>query len=276
MYYIKNSLVVNIITKAYFNFIWSKNYQVVVAPPKSTDFANFTYSGCGFVVRYKDYNFFITADHVIHREHFEADERDAKDNVVGVLLCKNDMECYASLVVPLGGIYDFTKYQLPKSKDDLVFPELVDVAFCKVDERLKECVTIELRIEDEIIVSAGEPKGYIPTEMFLEHPSKDELYVVAGTILKVHQNGIRFSPLNAIYCGLEYVETIDNLFHLKYPQTIDYQQWAGLSGSPVFNNEGKLLGMLLRVEDGGHAVWVKPISEIVKFLNYSLSIENSI
>lgn len=260
-------------TKAYFNFIWSKNHQVVVAPPKSTDFANLTYCGCGFVVRYKDCNFFITADHVIHGQHFEADERNAEDNVVGVLLCKNDMECYASLVVPLGGIYDFTKYQLPKSKDDLVFPELVDVAFCKVDEKLEACVTIELRIEDEIIVPAGEPKGFITTELFLEYPSKDELYVVAGTILKVHQNGIRFSPLNAVYCGLEYVETIDNLFHLKYPQIIDYQQWAGLSGSPVFNNEGKLLGMLLRVEDGGHAVWVKPISEIVKLLNYSLSME---
>lgn len=259
--------------KAYFDFIWRKNYQVVVAPPGSRDFTNPTYCGCGFVVRYKDYNFFITADHVIHGEHFEADERDAKDNVVGVLLCKNDMECYASLTVPLGGIYDFTKYQLPKSKDDLVFPELVDVAFCKVDEKLNACVTTELSIDDEIIVSAGEPKGYIPTEMFLEHPSKDKLYVVAGIILRVHQNGIRFSPLNAVYCGLEYVETIDNLFHLEYPQIIDYQQWAGLSGSPVFNNEGKLLGMLLRVEDGGHAVWVKPISEIVKLLDCSLSIE---
>lgn len=113
-------------------------------------------------------------------------------------------------------------------------------------------------------MSAGEPKRFITTEQFHEHPSKDELYVVAGTILKVHQNGIRFSPLNVVYCGLEYVETKDNLFHLKYPQTIDCQQWAGLSGSSVFNNEGKLLGMLLRVEDGGHAVWVKPISEIIK------------
>lgn len=46
-----------------------------------------------------------------------------------------------------------------------------------------------------------------------------------------------------------------------------------MSGSPVFNNEGKLLGMLLRVEDGGHAVWIKPISEIVKLLDYSLTIE---
>ena len=128
-------------------------------------------------------------------------------------------------------------------------------------------------IENEIIVSAGEPKGFITTELFLEHPSKDELYVITGTILKVHQNGIRFSPLNAVYCGLKYIETENNLFHLKYPQIIDYQQWAGLSGSPVFNNEGKLLGMLLRVEDGGHAVWIKPISEIVKLLDYSLTIE---
>ena len=259
--------------KNYFNSIWSKNHQVVVAPPQSTDFANFTYCGCGFVVQYKCYKFFITADHVIHGEHFEADERNVEDNVVGVLQCKNDMECYASLVVPLGGIYDFTKYQIPKSKDDLVFPELVDVAFCKVDEELEACVTIELRIENEIIVSAGEPKGFITTELFLEHPSKDELYVITGTILKVHQNGIRFSPLNAVYCGLKYIETENNLFHLKYPQIIDYQQWAGLSGSPVFNNEGKLLGMLLRVEDGGHAVWIKPISEIVKLLDYSLTIE---
>lgn len=89
--------------KNYFNSIWSKNHQVVVAPPQSTDFANFTYCGCGFVVQYKGYKFFITADHVIHGEHFEADERNVEDNVVGVLQCKNDMECYASLVVPLGG-----------------------------------------------------------------------------------------------------------------------------------------------------------------------------
>ena len=31
--------------------------------------------------------------------------------------------------------------------------------------------------------------------------------------------------------------------------------------------------MLLRVEDGGRAVRIKPISEIVKLLDYSLTIE---
>ena len=45
--------------KNYFNSIWSKNHQVVVAPPQSTDFANFTYCGCGFVVQYKGYKFLV-------------------------------------------------------------------------------------------------------------------------------------------------------------------------------------------------------------------------
>ena len=43
--------------------------------------------------------------------------------------------------------------------------------------------------------------------------------------------------------------------------------WKGLSGSPVIDSKGRLLGMLLRVVDKGYEIFVMPISFILRYID---------
>ena len=47
----------------------------------------------------------------------------------------------------------------------------------------------------------------------------------------------------------------------------DYEDWAGLSGSPVLNQEGKCIGVLCSVIEGTQSVFVKPLKKITPFLD---------
>lgn len=48
---------------------------------------------------------------------------------------------------------------------------------------------------------------------------------------------------------------------------LDYDDWAGLSGSPVLNQEGKCIGVLCSVNEGTKSVFVKPFSKIRPLLD---------
>ena len=49
--------------------------------------------------------------------------------------------------------------------------------------------------------------------------------------------------------------------------------WKGLSGSPVFNEDGNLVGMLNEVVDGKQSLYVTPIKCILKLIDYYLAVE---
>ena len=54
---------------------------------------------------------------------------------------------------------------------------------------------------------------------------------------------------------------------LNSTEDIIYNEWAGLSGSPVLNQNGKCIGVLCSVNEGTKSVFVKPFSKILTFLD---------
>lgn len=53
-------------------------------------------------------------------------------------------------------------------------------------------------------------------------------------------------------------------FHINQQSTID--DWAGLSGSPVFNEDENIIGMALRYREEDNALRVLPANELTKHL----------
>ena len=59
------------------------------------------------------------------------------------------------------------------------------------------------------------------------------------------------------------------------PTTIIYDDWKGLSGSPFFDENGCLIGMVNEVVDDGFDIYVTPIKAITKLLDYAIMVENN-
>ena len=60
----------------------------------------------------------------------------------------------------------------------------------------------------------------------------------------------------------------------EYPDIIKFEEWEGLSGSPIFDEDGKLVGMVNEVVNGDREIYVTPINHILRFIDYAISIEN--
>ena len=76
--------------------------------------------------------------------------------------------------------------------------------------------------------------------------------------------------------GIKYTGQIHmgSLMVFEYPDIINVEEWEGLSGSPIFDEEGKLVGMVNEVVDGGREIYVTPINHILRLIDYAISIEN--
>ena len=55
-----------------------------------------------------------------------------------------------------------------------------------------------------------------------------------------------------------------------YPNPIINEDWEALSGSAIFDNEGKSVGMCVSVNDITNKVWVLPIDFILKMIDKTI------
>ena len=77
-----------------------------------------------------------------------------------------------------------------------------------------------------------------------------------------------------MFCDLNFDGEEDFLFKFKYNGQIKYDEWAALSGSAIFNQEGKVVGMVIRVTQETNVVWVVPIKHIFRLIDYAIASEN--
>lgn len=127
---------------------------------------------------------------------------------------------------------------------------------------------------ETIIVQEGEMKLYIDANSIGSANTNDE-YVITGCIRNDIYAEIRMDRQNAfrdriIYTGEKYCN-----FYLifKNPTQVVYDDWKGLSGSPVFNSNGKLIGMLYRVVEETNHLYVTPIQTILLIMRHVCQIQ---
>lgn len=229
--------------------------------------------GCGFMVRYKDTTFFITADHVVHPADYE-DNKNIRTGIDYVVSIFNNVkpkdEFLSTVITPLGGFYYMERFNLIKPNE---LPELIDVSVCIMKEKHFQYpfLTDEVHFNG-LTVSAGEKKFSIPEECFAA-PKQDTMYFVYGKI-RTHLKGIIMHRQDTLKEGLKYMSNSGDYFLLNTPDFInDYEDWAGLSGSPVLSETGECIGVLCAVRENSNSIWVMPIEKVKMLMDIAISQE---
>ncbi|MDE5516054.1 hypothetical protein KRE49_09895 [Elizabethkingia meningoseptica] len=241
-------------------------YQIVISKEQSFQSQPIAF-GAGFFLNYKDNLFFITADHNIHIEDHKINERTGIDNYVGVFNNISDKENFSTIMTPIGGFYYMESFDI--SKDGLD-PQLIDVAISLVDRSKFEAPFLtDEDISDtngDVWVRPQEHKFQFLDEHIVE-PSSNDTYYIFGKI-RPKFKGLFLHRENTFKNRLKFIDTYGNYMLLNTEDEIsDYEDWAGLSGSPVLNQEGKCVGVLCSVNEGTQSVFVKPFKKITPFLD---------
>lgn len=257
------------ISSEIFNNIWktyNRCFQIIVSPHYHKDLGDPIGFGSGFLLNYGRINYFITADHVTS-PHNHPDFVKWGDNCIcGVASGRNDEEKHAQLCVVLKSRFEFVKAPKPADENDLVFPEEVDLTFCKAPKEIFDCVTLGFTLPHSILNFPSNQRkgGFIQTEIINEKEVENATYFVIGTILGVDNTTNDGCVKHKAHLNLKFSHYEDETIVLTTSSLINRNRdWSGLSGSPVVSYDGKLLGMLLKASDGFHEIRVMPINSIV-------------
>ena len=241
------------------------NYQIVIHKEKTFD--NFPIAfGSGFFINYKENLFFLTADHNMHYNDHQKNERLGIDNYVGILNNISDMENLSTIISPIGGFYFMESYDLSKTDFDF---QLFDVAISLLDgSKFKAPFLTDENFKDEDgnqIVSPKQLKVVFLNEHFAE-PNVNDRYYIYGKI-KPKLKGLFLHRQGTFKTNLRFVCKFGAYSLLNTEEIItDINDWAGLSGSPVINQDGKFIGVLCSVNENTKSVFVKPIKSFLPLL----------
>ena len=246
-------------------------YQTQITHPNDKECENPVGYGSGFMVKYKNRVFFITADHVVHPDDHNCSYRTGQDYIVSIFNNVRDESNYLStLITSLGGFYYMESFNLLKPEDA---PELVDISLCIMKEKNFQFpfLTDEVRFKDSII-NAGEQKFSIPIEL-LSEPDPDKMYFVYGKI-RHEMKGIRLHRDDTLKEGLKFNSKAGDYYLFNTPELIhDYKDWAGLSGSPVISETGECVGVLCVVTENTKSIWVMPVEKVKILMDVAISQE---
>ena len=265
-------------------YIWRNCYQIVCWD-KEANKDNFpTTFGSGFFLQYKDKLVFVTADHVLHSDDYNQSdnvERSSKEYAYALVNnITNKKEPLYTVLTPISGfhncdVYDFKKYFNGEEDIDVAsIPEFPDVSISIVDSNRFEYpfLTHELKVDEKVLVNEGKNKLCIKEDAIVL-PSKENRYIVLG-VVKNKSTGILWNRVNAFHFNLHYEGEECGLYKFCYDRSIDSDNWEGLSGSPFFDETGRLVGMIIRVVHGDNIVWVVPMKEILNKIDFFIRVDN--
>lgn len=257
-----------------YEFAWLTTQQIVVTSDKKG--LNIKGYGSGFFFQYKDRLFFVTADHVSHPDDFEQGIRLGKDDFVWVFNNQNSTTELATMLTPIGGLFSFDRSDL-LDELSIEIPDMEDVSFAILPNSFKyPFLTHELRVEENVIVPAGEEKIIVQSACATELKESDYC-LVEGCVQWNDSDGVRLFRCNAIHQDLTLKQIDDEgNYIMKYIAPIVYKDWAGLSGGPVFTDSGRLIGMITDVNENDDTILVVPMKKITRLMDYAIKYEEDI
>ena len=255
------------------DLLWMATLQVVVTKDKNALIIKNW--GSGFLFGYRKKLFFVTADHVAHFDDFVAGERLGKDDFVWVFNGRNQLDQLTTMVNPINGIYSFDLFNL----DDVLpeIPELKDMAFAILEKPIEPpLLTLALKdLDGTVLVPAGEDRLYLEEKCVAELKDGDICYV--GSCVKWDISGVMLNYQSLVHRDLVLTEVnSDGYYVFKYHSPVVVNEWRGISGAPVFNQQGDLIGMLIEVDENYDTVTVVPMKTIMRLMDYAIKHEETI
>ena len=257
--------------KSVFEFSWRIVQQLIIFDQDENDMSKIKGWGSGFFLEYKGRLFLVTADHCIHYDDYQ-EGRLGRDDKICVVNNIYDKQQWRSTLTPFGGFYYFDKYDLR----DLDLPVLQDFAFAMHENRFEApFLTRELKWDDEVLCEDAKEKFILKSDAITDF-DKNRHYVCTGTAKNKIVNGMFNACANAIHCDLRFREyDKEGNAILDYNGSVKYDEWAGLSGGPVMDDQCRVAGMLIRVSEAANTVIAVPMKKIVKFMDAAITFEET-
>lgn len=256
-----------------------RTHFTLVAAEKGTQLKDVICYGSGFMMAYKGYKFIVTAAHVNEPTWTkQAKVKEIRDNDVAIVthLAQIKDGVMQTMYIPIGGFTYINSFKVDPSTTDFlsVFNEVeknpipVDVAVAMVDERpgvfsFKEWATPEESNNNWEAMS----KIIMPSETIIA-PDVNDHFFVYGRIKfepKIDDKGQPYMYSEPrFHCDMEYYTTIqDNIHVFKATENIVYEEWAGISGSPVLNPNGYVVGIASAVSVGTPFLFALDIKQVL-------------
>jgi hypothetical protein len=255
-----------------YEFLVKTTYQTQITHPNDKDCDNPIGYGSGFIVIYKNIPFFITADHVVHVDDYGLENmRTGIDYIVSIYNnVSPEKDKISTVVTPLGGFYYMERINIERLEEK---PELIDISLCimKHSHFQYSFLTDKVCFVD-LTVNAGEKKWSIPENLFIE-AKEDTNYFIYGKI-KPQMKGILLYREDTLKKGLKYIGKSGDYYLLQTEIIVKYEDWAGLSGSPVISETGECIGVLCEVKEGTKLISVMPTEKIKILMDIALIQEN--
>lgn len=254
-------------------YIWRNCYQLVAWEECHIQNEFPDIFGCGFFIKNENNLWFITADHVIHNKDYQEGERTSQNYQYAILnnINRDDLSTVLTSIYGFHSMESFNFGSYLRGEEDIevaMIPDLKDIAFSLIKEGSSlqyPFQTHELQLEGQIMVPAGLEK-YCLTEATFALPTTDKKYIVMGAIQN-NNRGIQWQRCNVIHGELTFERESDGMFVFKSLQPVQIEQWAGLSGSPFFSEDGELIGMIIRAVEQNDTVLVLPIGKIMYYIS---------
>ena len=253
-------------------YFWKASQQIVMLTPNKAPNPDIEGWGSGFLLLYKGHRFLVTCDHNVHMEDdYSEGERKGIDYGVGIICNYSDPDNPLSMgLITVSGFifYDTFDIDMPE------LTELKDVTFAELkNDFMLPILTNRLcGYDGSIWVHEGEPKLFINADHTADLDISKE-YVITGCI-RNKISGIVMNRTTTFRERITYAGTQRfGLSVLENPSNVILSDWKGLSGSPVFNEDGNLVGMLNEVVAGKQSLYVTPIKSILKLIDYYLAVD---
>lgn len=237
-------------------YLIRSSYQIVVSTDSELKVPNAF--GTGFVIKHNESYFFITALHNVNTElnHFH-------NNSIGIFT--NSVNKANAEIYRLGEYYTFETFDLNSNN---LIGEVLDVVIYPLNlmDIQQKFYTQEVIFNEVIICDGKLEKIYINTLSICDPDMNDEFFIF-GTV-KLKFNEIYLDPENTIKeFKFKNINKDGSLLFYNNEEIMDSNDWKGLSGSPIINQDGKCVGMLLSVLERSKSIFAFPIKSIVPYLD---------
>jgi hypothetical protein len=177
----------------------------------------------------------------------------------------------------LGGFYYFSAFDFKGSTEQqfieaIEMPtkhEYIDITFCEIKLPI---TLLQPEIDFGLFKVESGQKVIIDLEEHMGLPSKENEYSFFGkTRHKYLDDGIRLETTPTYKHSLKFVTSVGNFYIFKAPELIkDLADYEGCSGAPIFDNEGKIVGIACSVKQNSLLIYGFSIQECKKLLDYAL------
>ena len=224
------------------------------------------FSGSGFILDFEGHKIFVTAGHVATSHYDGAFSDDKLMTIQTNALYKDEgTGRHGCILVTVCGVVSATAHKVDMASGNIRLIGVVDVSFAQLDSTRVNAPFVTQRINIEgADVKYGEPKQYISYDDVIE-VNHEDVYSVFG---RVHLNFCDYNGQHILnsdvifHTGLKYTGTIQDMVVLKYDKPVVVADWKGLSGSPVLNQDGKLIGVACSIDPIANTLHVMPIQKI--------------